>query len=76
MRGFAMGRDLGVIVRLDFWVPDECRLECTSAMQAGDLTVILIAGVSIRNAVSSDPSRRKSSGHKSRDAENAALRAG
>jgi hypothetical protein len=41
-----------------FWCsfegPDECRLECVSAMQRIDLDAFLIAGVSIRKAVIRD----------------------
>ena len=40
----------------EFRVPDECRLECTSALQRQELDAFLIIGVSIRNAVISDPS--------------------
>jgi hypothetical protein len=34
--------------------PDECRLECATVLHARDLEVILIARVSIRNAVIGD----------------------
>src|SRR5271155_3472385 len=64
--------NFGAVARRDIWVPDECRLECTSAMQQWELDAFLIAGVSIRNPVSSDPSTSR---HGSRDAESAALRA-
>ena len=43
----------------DLQGPDECRLECASAMQAKDLGAILIAGVSIRNVVMQDAEAEK-----------------